>query len=257
MSELIAIQRITRQELDVQIATAKAYPRDIATFSKRAVSLATTDQDTAESCIYALPRRNKQGKQDFLKGPSIRLAEIITYAWGNIHSAARIVENNGRTIDVEAVVWDLETNNKATKPLRKSIVGKDGNPYSQDMQTMTANAAIAICWRNAVFSIIPKPVFNPVYIAALNYAIGDQTKLQSKIVALFDRFQKMGIDKEKILEYFQHANAAEITVDEVEEMIGIGTAIKEKSLLIDDAFKIEVEKNQKTNLLNDKLSGEN
>ena len=257
MNTLVAQPAAVRQELDTQISTAKAYPRSIAEFAKEAIAMVTIDQDTAESCIYALPRKSANGSQSFLKGPSIRLAEIVASSWGNLHAATRIVENNGKTVKVEGVAWDLEKNLKIIKEVQRSITNKEGRPFSQDMQIVTANAASSIALRNAILSVVPKALVNKVYEAAVNFAIGDQTQLSKKIQALFDRFQKMGIGKEKILAYFQRKDASEVTVEDVEEMIGIGTSIKEKNVSIDDAFDLEKKNNnEQTSALNDKLSGE-
>ena len=54
---------IARAELDVQISTAKAYPRNPQTAMNYATQLATMDEATAQSCFYCLPRKEKDGFQ--------------------------------------------------------------------------------------------------------------------------------------------------------------------------------------------------
>jgi hypothetical protein len=49
-------------DVDVQIATAKRYPRSIKSFIERATTMATITPDVAKSCFYALPRK-EQGVQ--------------------------------------------------------------------------------------------------------------------------------------------------------------------------------------------------
>ena len=49
-------------ELDVQISTAKAYPRSIAKFQKDALTFATVDEETAGSMFYVLPKRKGGNK---------------------------------------------------------------------------------------------------------------------------------------------------------------------------------------------------
>jgi hypothetical protein len=71
---------VNNQELDIQINTAKAYPRSVKSFLEEAKMLATANQETAASCFYSLPRKDKNGKQVQITGPSIRLAEIAAYA---------------------------------------------------------------------------------------------------------------------------------------------------------------------------------
>lgn len=243
-------------DIDIQITTAKAYPRDVKRFMEKAIALATFDAETAESCIYALPRgRDKSGAESFLKGKSIRLAEIVLATWCNLHAATRFVANDGKMITMESVVWDLETNSKVCVPVSRSILKRDGSTFSADMQIVTSNAAASISLRNAIFRLVPGALTNKVYQAALNFSIGDQTKLIQKVEALFVRFAKMGISSEKILSYFGKKSSAEITVEEVEEMIGFGTSIKEKTLKIDQAFEFDnnLVNNSKTDQLNEKL----
>ncbi len=192
--------------------------------------MATYDQETAESCIYALPR----GKEP-IKGPSIRLAEIMQCAWGNMHVGGRVVANDGKSITAEGVAWDLEKNVKVQKEVKRSIKGKNGT-YSDDMQNVTGNAAISIAIRNSIFGIIPQAFVKRVYEESVQAALGDQKTRTSKISALFSRFQKMGINQDKILTYFNKKTPEEINAEEMVAMIGFGTAIKDGSLSIDKAF---------------------
>ncbi len=112
---------IARAELDTQIATAKSYPRSPQRSMSYAVDLATMDEATAQSCFYCLPRKDKDGTRKEIRGGSIRLAEIVANAWGNIHAATRIVENDGRHITAEGVAWDLANNVKITMQNKVSI----------------------------------------------------------------------------------------------------------------------------------------
>ncbi len=250
MSELIISsqgQMLARVELDTQISTAKAYPRQsVEKFLAEATLMATLDEETAESCIYSLSRNStdrNSGKetQTFIKGESVRLAEIVANAWGNLHCGSRIIENDGKTITAEAVAWDLEKNVKVSKQVKRSITYRNGGTYSQDMQVVTGNAAASVALRNAILSVIPKSLVKKVYSSAVNFAIGDQKKIPTKADALIARFAKMGIHKDKIFAYFNVKSVGEFSADDIEEMLGIGTAIKDGNLPIDDAFIIKTD----------------
>ena len=91
---------INRAEIDIQIATAKQYPRDIQSALNRIRSIATIDTETAEDCFYALRRGGS-----LIEGVSVRLAEIIAGAWGNLRVQTRIVGNDGKMI----TAMDLES----------------------------------------------------------------------------------------------------------------------------------------------------
>ena len=49
---------IDRAEVDIQIATAKQYPRDITSTLNKIATYATMDKETAEDCFYVLRRKD-------------------------------------------------------------------------------------------------------------------------------------------------------------------------------------------------------
>jgi hypothetical protein len=235
---------IARAELDVQITTAKAYPRNAQKAMQYAVDLATMDEATAQSCFYCLPRKDKNGDKKEIRGASIRLAEIVATAWGNIHAATRIVENDGRHITAEGVAWDLESNVKMAMQNKVSIRfgekdGKGGYTANADMQTVLSNAASAKALRNAVFKVVPKALVDRVLEKAMSFAVGDQKTISTKVNSLFEKLTKMGIEKQAILDYYGRTNLSEITPEDYQSLIGVGTAIKEGHIKIDEVFREE------------------
>src|SRR5580692_8587501 len=144
------IGAIVRAEIDTQIATAKAYPRSVALFKKKALGLATEDQDTAESCFYAVPRGGKK-----IEGPSIRLAEIVGYSWGNLNYGSRIIADDGKMVTAQGVCHDLESNVRASVEINRRVTNKQGKRYNDDLVILTSNAAAAIALRNAIFKVVP------------------------------------------------------------------------------------------------------
>jgi len=236
---------LARAELDTQISTAKAYPRRSPhAIVEQAIELATMDEATAQSCFYCLPRKDKEGNKKEIRGGSIRLAEIVANAWGNIHAATRIIENDGRHITAEGVAWDLESNVKITMQNKVSIRfgekdGKGGYTANADMQTVLSNAASAKALRNAIFKVVPKALVDRVLEKAMTFAVGDQKTVNSKVQDIFDKLVKMGLDKQNILDYYEHKTIGEFTADDMRSLIGVGTAIKEGYLKIEDVFESE------------------
>ncbi len=235
---------IARAELDTQITTAKAYPREAQRAINYAIQLVTMDEATAQSCFYCLPRKEKDGTKKEIRGGSIRLAEIVANAWGNLHAATRIIENDGRHITAEGVAWDLETNVKITMQNKVSIrfgekEGKGGYTANADMQTVLSNAASAKALRNAIFKVVPKALVDRVLEKAMEFAIGDQKTIHSKVTEVLDKLVKMGIDREKILSYYGRKSLAEITPADFTSLIGVGTAIKEGHVKIEEVFEME------------------
>jgi hypothetical protein len=247
MSELIIKDTgvLARAELDVQISTAKAYPRDIPRAMQQAEYLATIDEATAQSCFYVLPRKEKDGTKKEIKGPSIRLAEIMLTSWGNIHAATRIVENDGRHITAEGLCWDLEANVKISMQVKVSIRfgekdGKGGYTANNDMQTVLSNAASAKALRNAIFKVVPKALVDRLCEKAMHFSVGDQKTLNTRANEVVDKLVKMGINKEALFEYYECKGIGDITPDIYRNLIGIGTAIKEGHIKVDEVFKSEI-----------------
>lgn len=240
--ELIKDSGITiKAEIDMQISTARLYPRSTKSFINSAVELATLDEETAESCFYCLSRKDKSGNITEIKGPSIRLAEIAATCWGNLHAATRIVENDGKYITAEGVAWDLERNVRISSQVKRSITTSNGKTYGSEMQAVTGNAACAIALRNAIFKVVPKALVDRVYDKAIKFAVGDQKTLSKKREAIFERFKKMGISSEKIFSFFNKEKIEDFDIDDLAKLIGIGTSIKDGLLSIDRAFIIDDE----------------
>ena len=207
------------------------------------------DEATAQSCFYCLPRKDKDGNKKEIRGGSIRLAEIIANSWGNLHAATRIVENDGRSITASGVAWDLESNVKIEMQNKVSIwfgekAGKGGYQANADMQTMLSNAASAKALRNAIFKVVPKALVDRVLERAMSFSVGDQKTINSKVADIVDKLVKMGIDREKMLEYYECKTLAEITPEIYRSLIGIGTAVKEGYISVDNVFQSDSEENQ-------------
>jgi len=265
MSQELIVQDsgvIARAELDVQITTAKAYPRAVKRSMEYATELATMDEATAQSCFYCLPRKDKDGNKKEIRGASIRLAEIIANAWGNLHAATRIVSNDGRSITTEGVAWDLESNVKIAMQNKVSIWfgeknGKGGYQANADMQTVLTNASSAKALRNAIFKVVPKALVDRILEKAMSFSIGDQKTVNVKINELVDKLIKQGINKESLLDYFGYASIGELTGEDFKTLIGVGTAIKEGYIKPEEVFSMEKEENisaheQLSNLIHSK-----
>lgn len=227
---------IVKAEIDMQVATAHQYPRNREVAIHEAIEMATMDQETAEACLYSLPRDNKA-----IKGPSIRLAEILAYCWGNLHAATRITGNDGSFVTAQGVAWDLEKGVKISSEVKRSIKTKYGKTYSQDMQAVTANAAASIALRNSILRLIPGGAWKRVYDAAAKAAVGDAKSMHAKAYKLLERLQKMGLMQDKVLAHFGVEKPDQLTAEHIETLIGIGTAIKDGAVSVEHALTGELD----------------
>src|SRR3990167_5162923 len=131
-----ALESIVHAETDIQVSTAKRYPRSIDRSLKLAEAMATLDEETAESCMYALPRGGKT-----IEGPSVRLAEIMATTWGNLRVVGRVTAQSDTFLTAYGMAWDLESNLAEAVEVRRRITDKHGAKFNEDMISVTAQAA--------------------------------------------------------------------------------------------------------------------
>ena len=236
--ETVSPQVIYQQDkaqIDVQISTAKAYPRNIKRCIDNALAIVTMDTDTAKTCTYSVPRGGKA-----ITGPSVHLAKILSQVWGNMRLDAKVVNIDGTHVTSEAVCFDLENNLAIKCQVKRSIVGKTGR-FNDDMITVTGNAANSIALRNAVLSVIPRAVVEKAYNAAKQQITGDvsdKTKLIARRKQVLDGLKDTySISEKEILSAVGKAAIDHLTADDLVVLIGIGTAIKDGDTSVEMAFK--------------------
>lgn len=97
----IEVQRAIA-EVQAKLMIAKSMPRDpVAAWEK--VMKACSLPGMAEAAFYSY----KRGGQE-VTGPSIRLAEALASAWGNIDYGMRELSNKDGVTELEAYAWDLK-----------------------------------------------------------------------------------------------------------------------------------------------------
>jgi hypothetical protein len=237
---------IVGAEIDAQIATAKNFPRSLTQFLKRALTLATISQEVAESCEYGLPRANK-----IIKGPSVRLAEIIVSSYGNVRAGTRVVQNNGRQIVAQAVCHDLETNVAITIEVTRSIMQHEkvwdnaqrkyintGRmvPMNEDMQTLAGNAAASIALRNAIFRVVPKAAWWQVYTEAQTVARGSAATLPDRRTKAMEWFKGKGIKEEQIFRLLDVKGVDDIDLEKLSTLSSIKAAVSNNEASLANIF---------------------
>ena len=227
---------INRAEVDIQIATAKQYPRDVNAVLNKIATYATMDRETAEDCFYVLRRKDANGQDAVIEGLSVRMAEIIAGAWGNLRVQTRIIGNDGRMITAQAVCHDLETNFAVSKEVKRSIMTKKGYTYSQDMQVVTGNAAASIALRNSVLTVIPKAVTKRIINEVRKVALGQSIDLETSRQNIIAYFGKMGVTQQQILDHLGIKDLKEIDQQAVFELRGTANAIKEGTTTVQETF---------------------
>jgi hypothetical protein len=221
--------------IDVQVSTAKMYPRNIKRSTDNAIAIATMDSETAATCTYSVPRGGKA-----ITGPSVHLAKIIAQVWGNMRIEARVISTDATNVTCQAIAFDLESNVAIKTEVKRSILTRNGR-MSEDMIVVTGNAGNSIALRNAIFAVIPKAVTDRVYKEAMRTITGDVSdtaKLLKKRKQVLDGLMNAyKVTEEEILSAIGKASAEHIGSDELVVLIGIGTAIKDGDTTVDEAFR--------------------
>jgi len=221
--------------IDMQISTAKAFPRNIKRATENAITIVTLDMETAKVCTYSVPRGGKA-----ITGPSVHLAKILAQVWGNLRIEAKVVAIDQTQVTSEAVCFDLENNLAIKTQVKRSIVGRTGR-FSEDMITVTGNAANSIALRNAVLSVIPRSIVDKVYNSAkatITGDVSDKNKLLAKRKQVFDGLRDtFNLSEKEILSAIGKAAIDHVTGDDLVVLIGIGTAIRDGDTTVEQAFK--------------------
>lgn len=193
----------TRQSEEVRAAIfmAKQFPRDEQAAFNR-IMLACQRKKVAEEAEYEFPRGGTK-----VTGPSIRLAEVIAQAWGNIDYGMNELEQRSGESTVESYCWDLETNTRRSikftvKHERKArgSINKLDDP--RDIYEMVANQG-ARRLRACILGVIPSDIVEAALEkcretlkASYSEPLADRIR---KALQQFD--EKYGVKKDMVEKY--------------------------------------------------------
>lgn len=231
-----SLEAITRGEIDIQIATAHRYPRSMKEFKSRAIGMATIDEDTAASCIYARPVGKENGKVKYAEGLSVRMAEIVGASYGNLRVGAMIIEQTPRQVKARGFAHDLESNFAASSEVIEATIKKDGSPYDERMRVVIAKAALSKARRDATFMVVPKALCKPVENECRKVALGEASTIAKRRGAVVNWINKLGIPLERVWAAMGIKGEEDIGLDELATLTGLKTSIKDGEVKVDEAF---------------------
>lgn len=245
------LDMITKAEIDVQIATAKAYPRSITRFIRKVLSMATISEDVAESCHYALPRGGK-----FVTGPSVRLAEIVAASYSNLRTGARIVFTDNKKTVAQGVAHDLEENYFNSQEVERSILQNvwENDPktgkrrktgrmetMTEDMIVVTGRAACSIAIRNAIFKVVPMALLKDVEEKIKEVAKGTAETLPTRRAKRVEYLHGLGVKDPQICTALGVKEINDIDLDKLQLLQGMINSLKE-GVDLDTVFPPETPK---------------
>lgn len=248
----LTLQTMMRADLDVQINTAKAWPRSLKAFREEALSTVSLSPEIAESCTYGLPRgKDAQGREKIVEGPSIRFAEIILAAYGNIRVGGRVVMNDGRWVTAQGICHDLQKNTSVTIEVKRSIMQNEYKwddlkkkmvrtgrmvPMNDDMQTLAGNATTSIAVRNAVLKVVPKAYWQEVHDTAKRVALGTQETLVDRREKALKYFGEKGVSVERVCQTLGVQGVEDIDLEKLGQLTKFRTSLKNQEATLDSIF---------------------
>jgi len=152
----------------------------------------------AKVAVYEYPRGGTK-----VTGPSIRLAEAVAQAWGNIDTGIIELERKDGESVAMAYAWDLETNYRQTKTftvphLRVTKHGSTVLTDPRDIYEMVANQG-ARRQRACILGVIPGDVIDRAEGECKSTLTRDQKPLSERINSMADTFQsEFGITKDML-----------------------------------------------------------
>ncbi len=176
------------RELEAAMAAARRFPRDRRLSCERILADCSR-RSLAESGLYSLSRGGRE-----ITGASIRLAECLAQAWGNLDYGCIELEQRGGTLRLMAYAWDLETNTRQSRVFTVQQRREGGEPA----ETAAAQAARRV--RACILGLLPGDVTEMALRRCeltLGAALGE-TPLKARVRELLEGFAACGVAEEQL-----------------------------------------------------------
>jgi hypothetical protein len=227
-----ALEALHGADLERQADAAKRHPRGIRAFRDRLHEYATLDEHTAGSCIYSIPRGGKR-----ITGPSVRFAEIVQAAWGNLHVTCTLISVDGQAAIVRGRCLDLESNSSLEIDVRRRVTKKKSkNAPDDDDKQLAVAVATSLARRNVILAVVPRSLWESGYHAAGQAATGKGT-MEARRQAALSLYAELGATEEQVLAHLEREGVEEITQDDLRHLRGMVTAIRSGELTLAKALQ--------------------
>jgi hypothetical protein len=239
---------LMRIENESMLAVAIQRPRDAKKVLARALEELAILPEEAKEAYYSIPYKERQPdgstKMVSVEGPSINASSTLARLWGNCSVTARALDEDAAGATIAGIFTDFETNFRQERPLRVSRVKKrrGGGTWTLDPQRWLAEyqAGVSKAQRNATLKGLPAWLVKRYTKAAKAMAAGDpDSKADPKKVAgvlrAFERFKVTAAQ----LEAYVGAPQGEWLGEHLATLIGLGNALVDKQLTVEEAFEGE------------------
>lgn len=253
-------------EIKGKMLLAKQFPRDI----DMAVQLTLAECSRPELAFSA--QYEFQRGDSVVKGPSIRLVEVLAMNWGNLIFGTRDIEATAEGTVVEAFAWDLATNVSDTKTFFvKNERATKKSSYKltdpRDIYENTANYA-ARRKRACILSLLPGWYVEQAVAACeetMKKALTSGKSMEEVRAQCVNAFKEFGVTEEQISEKIGR-DVSKLTENDVARLRRLYSAIKDGFVKPNDAFgsggqpvtpELGEEDSEALRMMNQMLGGDN
>lgn len=223
-------------EIKGKMYLARQFPRD-PDWSLKNVLLECGRRELAESAQYEFPKGDS-----VVKGPSIRLVEVLARHWGNIDSGVNEIEANDGSTMIKAYAWDLETNvsDEKTFSVKHERTTKRGSyklTDERDIYEMVANKG-ARRKRACLLAVMPGWYVDAAVDACeetLKRSLTDGKSMDEVRESIVAAFTEFGITPEQIAAKLGK-EVDKLSKNDVVKLRHLYAAIKDGFVKPNDAF---------------------
>lgn len=195
----------------------------------------------AQVAVYQYAR----GGSD-ITGLSIRAAEAMAMAWGNMDFGLRELEQKPGESTVEAYAWDLETNVRRAITFRvphyrDTKKGRIKLEDSRDIYELVANQGSRRV-RACILAVIPRDIQEAVQEQVSNTMRASFEITPEYLKKWLDAFAKFGVTKEQLEARIQR-RLDTITPAQMMGLVNVYNSLKDGIGRVEDFFEVKAGKN--------------
>jgi len=238
---------LMRVENDSMLAVAVQRPRNPRLVLKNALEELSIVPEEAKKAYYCIPYKEKQPDGQYkmanVEGPSVKASNALARLWGNCSVTARGLSEDATGASLAGIFVDFETNFRMERPMRATKIRskRGGGAWTLNPQQWLAEyqSAASKASRNATINGLPAWLIAAYMKHARTLAAGDpESKADPKKVAgTLKAFARFNVTQE-MLEKYVDTPIAEWMGDHVATLIGLGNAIADKQLTVEEAFDL-------------------
>lgn len=258
---VMRIENETMQQFS--ITKPRAHPAEII---KLILSELEAFPEFASKAFYRIEIKKRADDPDdadkqVIEGIGIKGAEQCKRYWGNCTSGCRMVAEDERTVHVQGVSIDYETN---VRESREWVIQKFEFNKKTKMETRLSNfrlttliqAAMSKAERNAILLMLPEPLKARYFQTAKEIAVRvlgqpkgkeDPKKplpIQQRVKKMFEKMEEIGATDAQVLAFLKVDKKSAITEDHIGRVLGVYNAVMQEHEKLEDALGITTKETQ-------------